>query len=222
MSDKPTDEEVTPAQLAANRANAQLSKGPRTEEGKRRSAMNALKTGMTAKTVVLPDEDADEFMAFREEILRALDPQGALEEALAETLSVDLWRARRGARVEASLHAHAMRQLEEENTIAVDYREVIQVLERVRSDEDNAAAAVRAAEARDAAGDDATRIGLSFHRVSDPLLKHARYEETIHRRIWRNLHELERRKAARAGTVIPPPQTVDILADVSVEHELGS
>ena len=49
---------ASPAQLAANRRNAQKSTGPRTAEGKKRASLNALKHGMTAKTVVLPHESA--------------------------------------------------------------------------------------------------------------------------------------------------------------------
>ena len=40
---------VSPAKLAANRANAQHSTGPKTEEGKRKSAYNAWQHGLCAK-----------------------------------------------------------------------------------------------------------------------------------------------------------------------------
>ena len=49
------------ARIAANVANAKNSTGPRTESGKERSRMNAVKHGMTAKTLLLPDENPDEF-----------------------------------------------------------------------------------------------------------------------------------------------------------------
>ncbi len=47
------------AQIEANRLNAQKSTGPRTDKGKARARLNALKHGMTARTImpVLPHED---------------------------------------------------------------------------------------------------------------------------------------------------------------------
>jgi hypothetical protein len=49
--------EISDAQPEANRPNAMLSTGPRTEEGRRRSSMNATKHGLTARTIVLPKAD---------------------------------------------------------------------------------------------------------------------------------------------------------------------
>jgi hypothetical protein len=43
-------------QLAANRLNAQKSTGPRSVEGKARSSMNALKTGIDARSHTIPGE----------------------------------------------------------------------------------------------------------------------------------------------------------------------
>ena len=48
----------SPARIAANRANAQKSTGPRTEAGKARSRANALKHGLTGAGIALPGEDA--------------------------------------------------------------------------------------------------------------------------------------------------------------------
>ena len=49
------------AKLDSNRRNAKKSTGPKSVEGKRRSSMNALKHGMTARFALLPDEDPAAF-----------------------------------------------------------------------------------------------------------------------------------------------------------------
>ena len=48
----------SPARIAANRANAQKSTGPRTEAGKAHSRANAVKHGLTGAGVAMPDENA--------------------------------------------------------------------------------------------------------------------------------------------------------------------
>jgi len=51
---------VSEARVAANRANALKSSGPRTAEGKERSRANSFRHGMTGAGVVVPQEDAGE------------------------------------------------------------------------------------------------------------------------------------------------------------------
>lgn len=52
----------SPAQYAANRLNAEKSRGATSPEGKARSSMNALRHGLTARVVVLPSEDMDAYL----------------------------------------------------------------------------------------------------------------------------------------------------------------
>jgi hypothetical protein len=61
---------ASPAQIAANRANALKSTGPKTPEGKARSRANALKHGLTGDGTVLPAADAEEVQR-RDEALQA-------------------------------------------------------------------------------------------------------------------------------------------------------
>jgi hypothetical protein len=49
------------ARQTANAANARLSTGPRTPEGKARSSENARKHGLTAKDMIIGPEDREEF-----------------------------------------------------------------------------------------------------------------------------------------------------------------
>ncbi len=51
----------TSSQIAANQANAQLSTGPRTGQGKSVASRNATKHGFTGKSILLPGENPQEF-----------------------------------------------------------------------------------------------------------------------------------------------------------------
>src|SRR4051794_38051552 len=51
---------LSPAKLAANRANAQKSTGPRTPDGKAASRLNALTHGLCARIPLVPGEDPEE------------------------------------------------------------------------------------------------------------------------------------------------------------------
>jgi hypothetical protein len=84
------------ARINANRLNAQMSTGPRTESGKEKSRQNSYKHGLTGEGVVVSVEDAAEIqrrtLAFEEE----LRPSGEISEALvrrAAFCSVRLDRA---------------------------------------------------------------------------------------------------------------------------------
>ncbi len=59
-------------------------------------------------------------------------------------------------------------------------------------------------------------LGRTFARdagAAHAFSKLSRYETAIERQLYKALHELERRQAARRGGSVPPPQVVDV--DVS-------
>ena len=56
---------ATIKQINANRKNALLSKGPKTDLGKLNSSKNSLKHGLTAKQLVI-GEDLNEFEKYRD------------------------------------------------------------------------------------------------------------------------------------------------------------
>jgi hypothetical protein len=74
---------MTQAQLAANRANAQSSTGPRIAEGKRRSCLNAFRHGLTGQIVILTSDDQQAFQKHCHAIVQALASVGPLELELA-------------------------------------------------------------------------------------------------------------------------------------------
>lgn len=91
---------ISAAKAAANRQNAQRSTGPRTPEGKARSAANARTHGLTAVQVLLPGEDPELFAAFRTAYFDYFLPDASFVTALVDELVIVDWRLRRVARVE--------------------------------------------------------------------------------------------------------------------------
>ena len=96
--------------LAANRANAQLSTGPTTSAGKAVSSLNAVKTGLTGRTVLLPTEDAAAYEMHIESFRREFQPVGERETQLVQNLADTQWRLDRIPNLEAGLFALGCRR----------------------------------------------------------------------------------------------------------------
>jgi hypothetical protein len=90
-------------QIAANRRNAQLSTGPKTQDGKSRSRRNATRHGLTAETVIDALEDADDYAAFELAVTSDYDARTAVERELVLRLASLLWRLRRATTIESGL-----------------------------------------------------------------------------------------------------------------------
>ena len=95
------------AQIAANQANAQLSTGPVSPEGKATSSRNALKTGLTGHTVLLPGDDAELYAAKLRQCVEAFAPAGEKETALVQALADTEWRLARVPGLEYGIYALA-------------------------------------------------------------------------------------------------------------------
>jgi hypothetical protein len=93
----------SPAKLVANTANAQASTGPRTAEGKARSAQNARTHGLSSREVVVAAEESDVFAQFLADYEQDLQPDGALEWTLFDQIVHSAWNLRRVHLLEAAL-----------------------------------------------------------------------------------------------------------------------
>ncbi|MBV9937571.1 MAG: hypothetical protein JO150_03625, partial [Acidobacteriaceae bacterium] len=91
--------------LAANRANAQLSTGPRTDAGKAKSSLNAVKTGLTGRTVLLPTDEVAAYEAHIERFRKEFQPVGDQETHLVQSLADTQWRLDRIPNLETGLFA---------------------------------------------------------------------------------------------------------------------
>ena len=104
----------SPAQVAANRANAKLSTGPRSDQGKAVSRLNGVTHGMTCKLpVVLPGEDPEQFQGEVARWEQQLGAETEAERAQVEAAVSTRWRLRRARDAEASAVAEAIAGLEE-------------------------------------------------------------------------------------------------------------
>jgi hypothetical protein len=111
------DYEATKAtlqQLQANRRNAQLSTGPRTEEGKSISSRNALKTGLTGRAVLLPNDDAALYEHHVASFFAELKPIGDREIELTQSIADSKWRLARIPSLEFGIYALGRLEFAEE------------------------------------------------------------------------------------------------------------
>lgn len=95
----------TAAQIAANQKNAQLSTGPTSEAGKIKTSLNAVKTGLTGRTVLLSDDDAAEYQCHLSAFEQEFQPSGLRECELVQSIADTWWRLRRIPALEMALFA---------------------------------------------------------------------------------------------------------------------
>src|SRR5215216_5566750 len=81
--------------MAANRANAHKSTGPKTPEGKAAAKRNAVKHGILSREVLVSGEDHQELTALQEWFEKDLQPVGPMEVMLMGQIVATHWRLRR-------------------------------------------------------------------------------------------------------------------------------
>jgi hypothetical protein len=185
---------ISPEKLQANRRNAQLSTGPKTEQGKSRSRRNALKHGILSSALLINEGEGAEDRAEFDELLgglhRDLAPAGTLEEMLVERIAVCWWRQKRALRCESGLvrrsyvpdPGHAFREVVSRMGCAPNLQ-------------------------REAIKD---HLSLPLGSELDRIL---RYETTVQRQLVYALNQLERLQRARKGEHVPAPVSVHLSSD---------
>jgi hypothetical protein len=97
----------SPAQIAANQANAQHSTGPRTPEGRAIVAKNRTTHGLVGAHTILPSEDPNVFADLLTRLRQDLVPQGPAEAFLVDSVAHAQWKLARIAGWEAEITAAA-------------------------------------------------------------------------------------------------------------------
>ena len=108
-----TPQPISEAQLAANRANAQLSSGPKTPTGKATSSLNAVKTGLTSRAILLHSDDVAEYQRHIAAYQDEFHPVGYLESELLQSIADCAWRIRRISNLEQTFYAKGREEFAE-------------------------------------------------------------------------------------------------------------
>ena len=112
----------TESQLQANRENAKLSSGPKSEAGKAILALNNTRHGLTGAFRVLPTESQSDFdallAAFREEH----QPETLTETTLIEAMAQHHWLRRRALSLESACYDMATGAVGDEKQLALYLR----------------------------------------------------------------------------------------------------
>lgn len=106
-------EQLSEARVAANQANAELSTGPTSDAGKAKSSLNAVKTGLTGRTVLLPTDDAAAYERHIHAYQAEFQPVGLRETALVQSLADTDWRIERIPALEMAIYARGRHEFAE-------------------------------------------------------------------------------------------------------------
>ena len=109
-----TSNNISEAQLNANRANAQMSTGPTSPTGKETSSHNAVKTGLTGRTILLPTDDVAAYQSIVAMVNAKFTPANDIEKHLTQTIADTEWRLLRIPVLESGFYALGRHQLASE------------------------------------------------------------------------------------------------------------
>ena len=111
---------------AINRENARHSTGPRTPAGKKRASLNAIRHGLTGQTIVSPTDDLSAYLLFTQRFHDDLQPKGAIETQLVQTVADNSWRLNRARVYENNLLTIGFD--EQSGSIGIEDPEIVRAL----------------------------------------------------------------------------------------------
>src|SRR5216684_8601398 len=118
----------TQRKIDSARANGAKSHGPITEEGRKKSSMNALKHGLTARTVLFSNDNHAEYDALLESYIQSLQPIDPFEMDLVVEMVNTKWQQRRVQKFETELFDQEMDEHKEE--LDKDYKSYSETFEQ--------------------------------------------------------------------------------------------
>jgi len=180
-----TRKPVSAQQLAANRANAARSTGPRTPAGKVRSTRNSRQHGFTASTfAIVRLEELQEVAHLKADLLSAYQPVNSQELFAIERIALSQQALLRAARLEAGLFTTCLNEALDPSgqPLFLMNQDLTADLEITRAQNRNYA------------------LGEGFHRMAKTATSWSlflRYQAQAERHYRRAVEEFERLKALR-------------------------
>ncbi len=104
----------TARRINASRANGALFRSPKTEVGKARTHLNAVKTRVFTKSIILKNESPARLAKLRDEYYQTLQPTNAIERDLVEEMVNSKWLTYRVWGLESSSVNYKMDEQKEE------------------------------------------------------------------------------------------------------------
>ena len=104
---------ISNARLTANRANAQLSTGPTSDRGRAKASLNAVKTALTGRTVLLASDDAALYEQHVLAYTKELNPLTQRECDLVQSIADTAWRLKRIPGLEMAIYAQGRAEFAE-------------------------------------------------------------------------------------------------------------
>jgi hypothetical protein len=198
----------------ANKANSRKSTGPRTDSGKIRASMNAIKHGLTAtRAILVADESENDLESLRAGFVAAWEPVGAVEAYLVKRLTHLAWKIERAERLEAELfetgiHAEETDQLETVRGRTFGFPTELMSEESASTEE----GVLQHEQGRHEATA-RLRLAASFVRLSsgeDLLGLALRYQGEAERSFFKTSNVLERIQRQRKGDYVEAPLAVEV------------
>ena len=182
---------ASPAQITANIANAQRSTGATTEKGKHRTRLNAYRHGLTGQICILTADEHEAFDKHCAGIRESLQPVGALEIDLAQSIAEDHWRLKRARALETGIFA-----LGQNGALGAPV---------TRDRDDPAQLPI----------DEALSQARTWLAKSDNFQLLALYEQRIHRAIEKNMAQLRTLRAERQAARQQALEEAQLLAQLA-------
>lgn len=204
--------------VEANKANSRKSTGPRTDSGKTRASMNALKHGLTAaRAILVADESEADLESLRTGFAAAWQPVGAVEVYLVNRLTHLAWKIGRAERLEAALFERGIHAVETDRLEAVERLTFGLTTEAMAESSSSVATEeVGGVPHRWQGRHEAIaklRLAESFVRLSsgeDLLGKALRYQGEAERSFFKTSNALERIQRQRQGDYVEAPLSVEV------------